>query len=89
MVGTFDPIYGQVEHLDGFVDSWAVARERSDDGRLHHLVARSAMSLSRLRIAIGLYCFVDPQLGRKVERAWVDTAADGSDHRPYWVELGH
>ena len=31
MVGTFDPLYGQADHLDGFVDSWTVARERSGD----------------------------------------------------------
>ena len=88
MVGTFDPIYGQVEHLDGFVDSWAVARERSDDDGCTTWwpdpPGRSPGCGLRLD-----YCFVDPQLGRKVERAWVDTAADGSDHRPYWVELGH
>jgi exonuclease III len=33
------------------------------------------------------YCFVDPHLGRKVKHAYVDSAAEGSDHRPYWVEL--
>jgi endonuclease/exonuclease/phosphatase family metal-dependent hydrolase len=33
------------------------------------------------------YCFVGPELGRKVKRAWVDRSAKGSDHRPSWVEL--
>ena len=31
MVGTFHPLYGHVDHLDGFVDSWTVAGERSGD----------------------------------------------------------
>ena len=35
------------------------------------------------------YCFVSPDLGHKVESAWVDSAALGSDHLPYWVELDH
>ena len=86
MVGTFDPIYGQVEHLDGFVDSWAVARERSDnDGCITWWPDPPGRSSGcGLRLD---YCFVDPKLGHKVERAWVDTVANGSDHRPYWVEL--
>ena len=33
------------------------------------------------------YCLVSPELGHKVKRAWVDSSAQGSDHRPYWVEL--
>ena len=33
------------------------------------------------------YCFVSTGLGSSVFRAWVDTDADGSDHKPYWVQL--
>ena len=33
------------------------------------------------------YCFLDPHLGRRVKHAHVDSSAQGSDHRPYWVEL--
>lgn len=33
------------------------------------------------------YCFVSTGLGSSVSRAWVDTDADGSDHKPYWVQL--
>ena len=33
------------------------------------------------------YCFVIPELEDRVVKAWVDDAAQGSDHRPYWVEL--
>jgi len=88
MVGSFDPIYGQVEHLDGFVDSWSVARERSgDDDCITWWPDPPGRAPGRgLRLD---YCFLGPHLGQKVERAWVDTTAEGSDHRPYWVELDH
>lgn len=86
MVGPFDPIYGQVEHLDGFTDSWAAARERpGDDDGITWWPDPPGRSPDRgLRLD---YCFVDPHLGQNVKRAWVDDAANGSDHRPYWVEL--
>ena len=33
------------------------------------------------------YCFVSPELAPRIGKAWVDDAAQGSDHLPYWVEL--
>jgi endonuclease/exonuclease/phosphatase family metal-dependent hydrolase len=33
------------------------------------------------------YCFVHPVLAPLVRRHWIDQAAEGSDHRPVWVEL--
>ncbi len=33
------------------------------------------------------YCFLTPGLARRVREAWVDAEAEGSDHRPVWVEL--
>ncbi len=88
MVGTFDPLYGQADHLDGFVDSWTVARERSGDDDCITWVpdppGRAPGHGARLD-----YCFVSPDLGHKVASAWVDNAAKSSDHLPYWVELDH
>jgi endonuclease/exonuclease/phosphatase family metal-dependent hydrolase len=33
------------------------------------------------------YGFVSGGLAQAVKRAWVDNAAQGSDHQPYWIEL--
>lgn len=84
MVGEIDPCFGRVGHLDGFVDSWTAADDRSGD-RITWLPDPPDRSPGH-----GLtldYCFVGPELGHKVKRAWVDGSAEGSDHRPYWVEL--
>ena len=86
MVGTFHPLYGHVDHLDGFVDSWTVAGERSgDDDCITWWPDPPGRSPGHgLRLD---YCFVSPDLGHTVKRAWVDSYVEGSDHRPYWVEL--
>jgi endonuclease/exonuclease/phosphatase family metal-dependent hydrolase len=84
MVGAIDPCYGRVTHLDSFVDSWTTANERSGDCITWWPDPPDRSPGHGLRLD---YCFVDPQLGRKVKHAYVDSAAEGSDHRPYWVEL--
>jgi endonuclease/exonuclease/phosphatase family metal-dependent hydrolase len=84
MVGKIDPSYGRVGHLDSFVDSWTVANDRSGDGITWWPDPPERSPGHGLRLD---YCFVDPHLGRKVKHANVDSAAKGSDHRPYWVEL--
>ncbi len=84
MVGNIDPCYGRVAHLDGFVDSWTVANDGSDDPITWWPDPPEPSPGHGLRLD---YCFVGPELGHKVKRAWVDSSAEGSDHRPYWVEL--
>jgi endonuclease/exonuclease/phosphatase family metal-dependent hydrolase len=84
MVGKIDPCYGRVGHFDSFVDSWTVANDRSDDRITWVPDPPERPPGHGLRLD---YCFVDPHLGQKVKRAYVDSAAEGSDHRPYWVEL--
>ena len=84
MVGKIDPCFGRIGYLDGFVDSWTAADDRSGD-RITWLPDPPNRSPGH-----GLtldYCFVGPELGHKIKRAWVDSSAEGSDHRPYWVEL--
>ncbi|MEE9250516.1 MAG: endonuclease/exonuclease/phosphatase family protein, partial [Alphaproteobacteria bacterium] len=88
MVGTFDPLYGQADHLDGFVDSWTVARERSGDDACITWVPDPPGRAPGHGVRLD-YCFVSPDLGHKVASAWVDNAAKSSDHLPYWVELDH
>lgn len=84
MVGTPDLCVGRVGHLDSFLDSWIVAKERSD--------SRNSWFPDPPERAPGYpicldYCFVSPHLSQKVERVWIDQDATGSDHKPVWVEL--
>ena len=84
MVGEIDPDFGRVAHLDGFADSWTAADDRGGD-RITWVPEPPGRPPGR-----GLtldYCFVSAEMARKVKCAWVDSAAEGSDHRPYWVEL--
>lgn len=84
MVGEIDPCYSRVGHLDGFVDSWTAADNRSGDRITWFPDPPDRPPGHGLMLD---YCFVGPELGHKVKRAWVDSSAEGSDHRPYWVEL--
>ncbi len=84
MVGTPDPCSGRVGHVDGFLDSWTFAREHSED--------RISWFPDPPERAPGYpicldYCFISPNLSQRVERAWIDQEAIGSDHKPYWVDL--
>jgi endonuclease/exonuclease/phosphatase family metal-dependent hydrolase len=84
MVGTPDHSVGRVGHLDSFLDSWTVARQRSDN--------RNSWFPDPSEREPGYpvcldYCFISPHFSQKVERAWVDEDAIGSDHKPVWVEL--
>lgn len=69
---------------DGFIDSWTVARERGE-ARVTW-IPPSPAHLPGREMTID-YCFVSRELENRTLRAWVDDAAQGSDHRPYWVEL--
>ena len=84
MVGTPDPCSGRVGHVDDFLDSWTFAREHSED--------RISWFPDPPECAPGYpicldYCFISPNLSQRVERAWIDQEAIGSDHKPYWVDL--
>jgi len=84
MVGILDPCSGRVGHVDRFVDSWTVAREHSDD--------RITWFPDPPECAPGYpicldYCFISPYLSQGVERVWIDQDANGSDHKPYWIDL--
>ncbi len=85
MVGTPDHTFGRVGHLDSFLDSWTVAKERSEDRSSWFPDPPEREPRHPLCLD---YCFISPYLSQKVERVWVDQAAHGSDHRPYWVDLG-
>ena len=84
MVGELDPFTGRIGHLDGFVDSWTVAKERfgERDSWFPDPPEREFRHGKCLD-----YCFISPYLSQKVARAWVDKDAIGSDHKPYRVDL--
>jgi len=33
------------------------------------------------------FAFVDETMKNRVQRTWIDSEAQGSDHQPYWLEL--
>jgi endonuclease/exonuclease/phosphatase family metal-dependent hydrolase len=68
--------YGRLKPLGGFVDAWAAAGHPEASGQ--SVVTRAA------RID---HCLVSTELHWTVRRAWIDTAATGSDHYPLWVEF--
>ncbi len=84
LVGDIDPRNRRVGYLDGFVDSWSAAGDKSDDPITWWPDPPDRSPGHGLRLD---YCFVSPHLGHQVRRASVDSSAQGSDHRPYWVEL--
>ncbi len=84
LVGDIDPRNRRVDYLDGFVDSWNAAKDKSDDPVTWWPDPPDRSPGHGLRLD---YCFLSPHLGQQVRRVSVDSSAQGSDHRPYWVEL--
>jgi len=85
VVGEEDLATGHGLHSDGFADTWLTAKNTSrDEGHTWWPDPPDRAPGIPLRLD---YCFASPGLAYRVERAWVDTAAMGSDHKPYWVEL--
>ncbi|HLX30626.1 MAG TPA: endonuclease/exonuclease/phosphatase family protein [Casimicrobiaceae bacterium] len=75
IVGPLSPRYGRLNRTTGFVDAWAAAGHREDEG---------ATIPAGRRID---HCLVSSSLASRVKRAWIDTSAKGSDHYPLWVEM--
>jgi endonuclease/exonuclease/phosphatase family metal-dependent hydrolase len=82
--GPCDPLYGRGMHSGDLVDSWAVAKEKIGDSLTWwpDPVDRSPGYPLRLD-----YCFISAELSSLVSKAWIDTEATGSDHKPNWIEL--
>lgn len=83
-VGDADPLFGRGMHSGDLVDSWQVAKNKIGevDTWWPDPVERAPCHPLRLD-----YCFISSELSAKVAKAWVDVDAQGSDHRPYWIEL--
>ncbi len=84
MVGPLDASYGRVHYRDLLIDTWAAAGHGERDGVTYPANERFPDAGAGWRLD---YAFVTPTLARTVRRAWIDDAAQGSDHQPFWVEL--
>ena len=80
MVGPLSPLYGRMNVLDGFVDAWVAAGHPEAAGHTCH----SDIFATERRID---YCFVSSAHAGRIQRAWIDELADGSDHQPIWTEI--
>ena len=80
--GETDPVYGRGIHPDEFVDSWSVAKETVGEPTTWWPDPPDRAPGFAVRLD---YCFASAGLARHIARAWVDTDAVGSDHKPYWV----
>jgi endonuclease/exonuclease/phosphatase family metal-dependent hydrolase len=80
LVGALDPVYGRQVEADRFADVLTLAGLAENEG----ITFPASRSKQPKRIDHG---FVTADLAGAVKRAWIDEAADGSDHQPVWVEL--
>ena len=82
IVGEADYYYGHTLTGDRLVDTWTAAGNSLDEGISWYDGSRG--------FEVGLkldYGFVTPGLASRVESAWIDDDAAGSDHQPTWFEL--
>ena len=84
IVGEVDPIYGRGIHADDLVDSWQVTKHQLSDSKTWWPDPPDRAPGYPLRLD---YCFASVSLCNRVSRAWVDTEARCSDHKPYWIEI--
>jgi endonuclease/exonuclease/phosphatase family metal-dependent hydrolase len=80
LVGSLDPVYGRQVEADRFADVLTLVGLAESDG----ITFPGSRGKQPKRIDHG---FVTADLAGAVKRAWIDEAADGSDHQPVWVEL--
>lgn len=80
IVGESDPFYGRLPDLARFSDVLTLVGQPEDEGTTHP----EADPAGYQRID---HIFVSGDLIGAVNRAWIDTKADGSDHQPVFAEL--
>ncbi len=80
ITGPRDPVFGRITEADRYADALSLAGLGEDEG--------VTFPASRGKPAARIdHCFVSMDLITKVKRAWIDEAAEGSDHQPVWMEL--
>ncbi len=82
-------IVGEVDYYEGahivadhLVDTWVQTGHPRDEGGTWFEPGNASQSIGRLD-----YGFVSASLAAKVQSAWIDDEAIGSDHQPTWFEL--
>ena len=81
MVGEPDSVFGRRIVAHNPVDMSRLAGD-APEGTVTWIDNKDADKRARLD-----YGFVSASLAGKVKRAWIDIAAEGSDHQPVWFEL--
>ena len=82
IVGPEDPLYGHGVHVDDFVDTWSLVGDSNCESATWWPDPPDRVPQKPLRLD---YCFASAPLAGRAARAWIDTTADGSDHKPCWV----
>ncbi len=85
LVGPRDGDLGRLSSKEEFVDTWVAAGNNEDEG-VTYITHPSTSPAQGLRID---YAFVDQTMEKRVLGAWIDEAAQGSDHQPYWLDLDY
>jgi endonuclease/exonuclease/phosphatase family metal-dependent hydrolase len=80
IVGERDPFYGRLPDSALFSDALTLVGLSGDEGSTHP----EADPQGYQRID---HIFVSGELAGQVTRAWIDNAADGSDHQPVFAEI--
>jgi endonuclease/exonuclease/phosphatase family metal-dependent hydrolase len=75
-------LHGRAFYRLSLADSWLLAGDGGPGATFPPSAAYPIPEAIRID-----YGFVSGGLAGAVTRAWVDGAAEGSDHQPYWIEL--
>jgi endonuclease/exonuclease/phosphatase family metal-dependent hydrolase len=85
LVGPRDGDLGRLSSREEFIDTWVAAGNDENEG-VTYFAGRSASDGQGMRID---YAFIDQTMQKRVRGAWIDDAAQGSDHQPYWIDLDY
>lgn len=83
LVGPLDGELGRISSQEDFIDTWVAAGHDEHEG-VTYTPGASSSDARGVRID---YAFVDESMRDRVLGAWIDEAAQGSDHQPYWLDL--
>jgi len=83
LAGPADGDFGRISSKEDFIDTWVAAGHDEKEGNTFSNESSSSASQG-MRID---FAFVDASMRQQVLGAWIDEAAQGSDHQPYWIEL--
>ncbi len=85
LVGPKDGDLGRLSSNEEFVDTWVAAGHHEDEG-VTYSGGHPSSGARGMRVD---YAFVDQTMEKRVLGAWIDEAAQGSDHQPYWLDLDY